>query len=192
MLQSAKMGVPAFLIVYMSKTIITIIITAIMAFGIGFFIGYKSVSKTIVYTPQKTQVGTLNLLDKNIDFTETKTSYIPPIFFTTDTIIDTVRIVEDWQTIRAYNYTLFDDKFGKLDLSQDIQFNKIASTSYQFTPITKTIYKEPIFTPFITASYITDNSFTIGAGAIYHNIGLQYNYNIPRQTHQISIIYQLK
>jgi hypothetical protein len=50
---------------------------------------------------------------------------------------------------------------------------------YDFTPITivRTIEKERVWTPFVSASYNSMKQASIGGGLFYHDIGVQIRYS---------------
>lgn len=94
-------------------------------------------------------------------------------------IIDTAKIISEYTYRRTYKPTLFDDKEnGKLKLGIAIQYNKIDSIGYEFTPVTKEITKtiERIFTPFIQVTYNSFGYIETGGGIYYHDIAIQGNY----------------
>ncbi|MDD4729721.1 MAG: hypothetical protein PHN55_13365, partial [Dysgonamonadaceae bacterium] len=72
------------------------------------------------------------------------------------------------------------DTLGKFDVKQKIGYNKLLSFDYTFTPITKQItrYREPLFTPFVTAGYSTNQTVFLGFGSYYKNIGIEYLMNV--------------
>ena len=79
-----------------------------------------------------------------------------PVIDREESIAETVR---DWNRTREYNKLLFE----------------LQRLSYSFTPIHKeiTIVKKRVFVPFVSASFYTHNSFSIGGGFFYHDIGLR-------------------
>lgn len=95
--------------------------------------------------------------------------------------IDTAKIIEQFASENKYRQTLFDnDSLGKFTLHSSVQYNKLKSTSYDFTPtykvITKTVEKKNTFTPFVSASYNTLNIAGVGGGVFIKNIGFEYKY----------------
>lgn len=109
--------------------------------------------------------------------------------------VDTAQIIRDYILIKDYSINLFDNKYGKLDITQKLQYNAIQSLSYKYTPITTqtTIYKKYSFKPFISTNYSTFNIMGLGGGLIKDNIGLQYNYQYDLSTgnngHMIGIMW---
>ena len=95
--------------------------------------------------------------------------------------VDTTAIIQDYILMRTYEFNVFNsDTLGKFDVKQQIGYNKLLSFDYTFTPISKQItqYREPLFTPFVTAGYSTNQTVLLGGGFYYKNIGLEYNMNV--------------
>ncbi|MDR1224780.1 MAG: hypothetical protein LBL07_18175, partial [Tannerella sp.] len=70
----------------------------------------------------------------------------------------------------------FDNQYGKLELSLSSQYNRIGEVSYEFIPVTKVLYRERVWRPFVFASYGSVGAIGAGAGVYYGNwgIGVQY------------------
>lgn len=47
-------------------------------------------------------------------------------------VVDTLAILKDYTAIKHYSYTLFDNEYGKLDLSQKTQYNSLIYTDYSY------------------------------------------------------------
>lgn len=92
--------------------------------------------------------------------------------------VDSLAILNDYIKSREYAFNVFDNQNGKLDVNQTIQYNRLQSFYYSFTPIQREItrYKEKAFTPFVSGSYNTFDVLGIGGGLFYHNFGLEYKY----------------
>lgn len=104
--------------------------------------------------------------------------------YRTDTIKDVlvvdrgatiVAMIEDWNLNREYRKTLFDNENGKLDANLSVQYNELQRLSYSFTPMYKetTIVKKRVFVPFVSASFYTSNTFSVGGGFFYYNLGFR-------------------
>lgn len=94
---------------------------------------------------------------------------------------DTAGIIADYELKRTYQLTAFDNKTqGKLELFPVIQYNRLTGLDYNFTPMIKTnyIYKDKVWHPFVSGSYSTLGYVGIGGGIFYHNIGVEYQYQI--------------
>lgn len=81
--------------------------------------------------------------------------------------------LEDWNRTREYKKLLFDNESGKLSLDLSVQYNELQRLSYSFTPMYKetTIVKKRVFEPFVSASFYMNNSFSVGGGFFYYDIG---------------------
>ena len=164
------------------------IITALIALVVGFFLGRmsKTSKETVKYVKLETIEGYVpsNMLNVKAEF-KTNLSYLPPLFWKvqsiteSDTIFvpDTIRVFDDFQIKREYEFNVFDDNNGKLDINSVIQYNRMQSFRYRFTPIQKqtTIYSRKRFEPFIGAGFSPLGVNATG-GFYYDNIGLQYQY----------------
>ena len=83
--------------------------------------------------------------------------------------------VEDWNLIRKYKKTLFDNESGRLSVDLAVQYNELQKLSYSFTPIQKqtVVKKERVFEPFVSASVLDFDFFSLGGGFFFHDIGLR-------------------
>jgi hypothetical protein len=75
-----------------------------------------------------------------------------------------------------------------------MQYNKLDSISYTFTPIIKVakIKEKKVVISFVGISYSTFNSAAIGGGLFYHNLGLEYQYQISLKENQSGHFFSLK
>lgn len=112
-----------------------------------------------------------------------KVVFLPqkPVTLKDSTIVyvtDTVKVIEEYVAINHYGFNVFDDENGRLDINQSIQYNKLQSFDYTFTPIRKEITRtrERLFVPFVSASYNTLNYVGAGGGVFIKDFGLEYNY----------------
>lgn len=163
----------------MKKNLTIILATAIAV--IAFIIGRASVQPThkVVYTKGKDIVGNVH-----ISLPTKEVVPIAPILpykyifigNTQTEIVDTAKIISDYIAERTYSVTLFDNLYGKLDISPTLQYNQLTAVPYTFTPIEKTVYKRQQWTLFSTLSYNTFNIAGVGVGAFYKNAGLHYRY----------------
>lgn len=87
--------------------------------------------------------------------------------------------VEDWNLIRDYKRTLFDNESGKLSVDLSVQYNELQRLSYSFTPVHEetTIIKQKVFIPFVSASFYANNYFSAGGGFFYHDLGFRAEYS---------------
>ena len=164
------------------------IILILAAFALGFFLRGLTVQKgeKVEYVKGETATATVpkNLLKVKAEF-KGELMDLPLIFIKKDTISsieyvypDTAAIINDFMMKRMYDFEVFNDTRGILNVSPIVQFNRIQDFSYTFTPITKTITrtKERVFVPFVSASYSTFDIVGIGGGFFYNNVGIEYNY----------------
>ena len=95
-----------------------------------------------------------------------------PVVDRDETIKETVK---DWNLIRDYKRTLFDNESGKLSVTLSVQYNELQRLSYSFTPMRKEtiIVKKRIFEPFVSVSLLKLNSISIGGGFFYHDFGFR-------------------
>ena len=163
----------------------------ILAFVIGFFLGRKTidVKEKVTYVKGETIRDTIVINEPTFVEIPSKPKYI----YKYDTIVvdnvqyvsekvDTSAIIQDYILTRTYEFNVFNsDTLGKFDVKQQIGYNKLLSFDYTFTPITKQItqFREPVFTPFITVGYSTNNTVLGGLGVYYRHLGIEYLINVP-------------
>ena len=92
--------------------------------------------------------------------------------------IDSASIARAYFRENHYSFTLFDNEYGKLQLNQKIQYNRLMNTDYDFSPKVKQIRVEKVWQPFVSASYSTLDYIGVGGGIFYHNLGFEYQYNV--------------
>lgn len=159
----------------------------LIAFAGGFFLGRGKV-KTFV----KTEYVKGETVVRPVKIPYPATVYIPSVYFLptkNDTLyldgepypiqtVDTAKIIEEYITQNTYEFNAFNDDNGKLDIRQTIQYNKLQSFDYSFTPIHKNtiITKKNLFEPFGSVGYTTFNQVSFGGGFFLNNLGLEYNY----------------
>ena len=184
------------------------ILAILIAFAVGFLLGRATVQKEeiIVQERGETVHGRLNhdVLTKPVEFGG-DVKDLPRYLWITDTvrvkeveyvatIPDTTKIIEDFLTRREYDFNVFDDDNGKLDVKQVVQYNRLQDFSYSFTPVRTIVTRvdRPLFTPFVSASYSTFNTVGLGGGVFIKDIGLEYQYqfNQNQTGHMIGIKYK--
>ena len=161
----------------MKNLIIIVTVTATLAFLIG-RASVKQTSETI-YTQGKTVSGNVHvsLPIKEIQPLKPLLPYRYIFINNTKTeVVDTAKIIIDYMAERTYSLTLFDNLHGRLDITPTIQYNKLTTLPFTFTPIEKTVYTKQKWTFFSTASYNSFNIAGLGAGVFYKNRGLHYKY----------------
>jgi len=192
---------------YIKNNIWQLLFCLILGLVISFFIGRSEVkpSVKVVYKHGKTVRDTI-YSEKLVPYkVEVPANPILPL--TPDTVklpggveyitlkVDTAKIIANYIKENKYKSLMFDNKNGRLVVDAKVQYNELKGMSYEFTPIEKetTITKVPAFIPFISAGYNTLNYANIGCGIFYHNLGLEYNYNIDLHAssyHQFGLKYK--
>ncbi|MDR1882041.1 MAG: hypothetical protein LBR26_04580 [Prevotella sp.] len=170
-----------------AKTIL--IYAALLLFGavIGFFSGRKTITevvKTEVVKGEPVANSVTGLQPSREDVPD-----VPMLPIKTDTIyadsvryivqsVDTAAIIREYELKRHYAATLFDNQYGKLDISLNTQYNRLGELTYNFEPLytVKTVERKRVWVPFVSASYSTLNKVGVGGGIFYNDIGLQIEY----------------
>lgn len=189
---------------YMKKEIILVLI----GIAIGFFLARLTVKENererlVVGKQVNGKVYANFKLGKELREFETNITELPAIFWRVDTVnnyithpVDTEKIISDFILKREYSFNVFNNEQGKLDIKQEVQYNRIQSFDYTFTPIhiEKTTYRKPLIVPYFSATYNTLNYVGVGGGFFLKDFGLEYNYlynNTSRNTaHQFGIKYK--
>lgn len=173
-----------------------IVIGIAIGLSLGFFIGrsFIETEETTEYVKGKTVVGSVYIPDPviKIDF-DTTLPIIPniPTYVFNDItktvikdstvyqVVDSLALLKSYLEYKTYDFILFNNEDGKLSLKQAVQFNRLLSTDYEFTPNvlvkTKTIVDKWI--PYIGVKYNTLNFVGVKAGIFYHNLGIDYSFN---------------
>lgn len=212
------------------KKIISYIVIVIILLLIGFFIGRKTAEERVtveteyitlppihdtVPTPYpvhvKRPIDTASIIQdcaKKGIYSE-----LFPYKKETDTVytsIDTAQIIYDWASVRKYKETLFDiDTIGKCEVDISLQYNRLDTMMYTYTPIQKEtkITKENIRTisPFIGIGASTSvypsgevgkhTSADIEVGLFIkekYGVGLKYQYEILNGSHNVGGMFYYK
>ena len=95
-----------------------------------------------------------------------------PVVDREETIVETIR---DWNRVREYKRELFDNGNGKMSIDLHVQYNELQNLSYAFTPLRKeiTVQKKRVLVPFVSVSCCRANSFSVGGGFFYHDVGVR-------------------
>ena len=171
--------------------------TAIAITAITFFLlGRASTKQTseVIYTKGKPVSSSVkvSLPTKEITPTAPLLPYKYVFIGNTKTeVVDTAKIISDYIAERAYSVTLFDNLHGKLEITPTIQYNKLTTIPYTFTPIEKTVFRKQKWTLFSTVSYNTFNIAGVGGGVYYKNMGVQYKYlwhsDLQKNGHEVGM-----
>lgn len=169
----------------------------------GFFIGRATINgeEKIVWRQGETVVRPVPV--PKVDWFEVPKVYFLPT--TPDTVIiddirtvvqkvDTSKIIDEYIRVNHYNFNLFDDESGKLDLKQSLQYNRILDIEYSFTPRYKEITKmqRQLFTPVVGALYSVPTGPVISGGVFVGNVGIEYQYMFNFNAHGIGIKYKFE
>lgn len=160
-------------------------ISCLVCLTIGFFLGRMNVREKEVmkYVPGETIYQTITKVVPDTVYLAGELRY--KYKYKTDTVYRDVPVVDrdetiketvkDWNLIRDYKRTLFDNESGKLSVALSLQYNELQNLSYSFTPMHKeiTIVKKRVFVPFVSASFFANNTFSVGGGFFYYNLGFR-------------------
>lgn len=185
----------------MDKKSSTRVISAILIFLIGLYMGRltKVEKETIEYVKIETVKGYVssNMLNAKAEF-KTKVDLLPMFYWKSDTVIgsdtifvpDTVKVFDDFMVKREYEFTAFDNENGKMDINSTVQYNKMQSFGYEFTPIQQrvAITTRKRIEPFVSAG-ISSYGVNVGGGLFYDNIGLQYQY-FNKTHHNLNLLFK--
>lgn len=163
--------------------IILVLIACIASFFLGrLTIKDKEIVKyvkgeTVVHTVEVPKYIYETIPSKPVFKVKTDTLYVNEKEVIVQTV-DTQAIIRDYIAEREYRFNVFDNEYGKLDISEAIQYNELKRFDYSFTPIQKVITSEKSrkVIPFASTSYNTFNIVGAGVGVFYRNIGVEYKY----------------
>lgn len=177
------------------------ILVTILAFVCGFFLGKGRTPQpeVIIKTIQEQIEGDIAIPKPSLEVIPDK----PKLPTKLDTVyqiqvVDTAAIITDYILRRDYAFNVFNNDYGKLDITTSLQYNSMTDFKYTYTPITThEIRTTPtqLFTPFVMAQYNTLNMVSVGGGFFIKNMGGYYNYNISwnqSPSHSIGLIYKFQ
>lgn len=162
-----------------------LLVYCIVCLAIGFFLGRMNIKekKVTKYVQGETIWDTITNWKADTVYLAGELCY--KYMYKTDTVYKDVPVVdqdasikatvEDWNLVRDYKRTLFDNEFGRLSVDLSVQYNELQNLSYSFTPIRKeiTIVKKRVFEPFLSVTCVKMNSFSMGGGFFYRDIGFR-------------------
>jgi len=154
---------------------------------VGFFIGRSSnteVEKTVIVKEPAVRGIITGLVP--VSETTPSVSVLPVVRDTVyiDNVryikerVDTAAIIADYEIRRRYEVPLFDNQYGKLNVTWNTQYNRSDSIAYTFVPIRTIQYVRvrKTFEPFIGVSYSSFGYISGGVGLFYHNLGIEASY----------------
>jgi hypothetical protein len=113
--------------------------------------------------------------------------------------VDTARIIADFIAINHYQFNVFDlDTVGTLNAQLSIQYNRLRTFEYDFTPIHReiTMYRRPTFEPFISGSISTFNTVGVGGGVFIGSFGVEYqflrNHLLGSSGHRVGVKWRIR
>ena len=181
-----------------NKIILSLLFVVVISGIVGFFIGRSNEIETTTKwikgetihdtVPREKLVTKYVIVPELLSYVEKKkdTTIITTKPINKDSAIS--ETVKDWNLERVYKDYLFEsDTLGTLEYNINVQYNRIKSFSYNYTPIYKEVTKERkrTFIPYVSASYSTFNIVGIGLGTYYHKLGVgaeyQYNYDLQKK-----------
>jgi len=176
---------------------------AIIVFLIGFFLGRSSHS--VVDKTEYIKENPITDTVTNIAPVSEEKPAVPDLPIKYDTIyhynniyvresVDTAAIIAEYELNRKYEIPLFDNQYGKLDLTLNTQYNKLGDLSYSFVPVRTIQYVsiKKTWQPFVAGSYSTLNIVGIGAGLFYNDLGLEYQFQYALPNNQRGHLFGLK
>ena len=189
------------------KIIFSLLLVGIVSGIVGFFIGRSNEIDTTTRwikgetihdtVPREKLVTKYVIVPELLSYVEKKkdTTIITTKPINKDSAI--LETVEDWNLERVYKDYLFSsDTLGTLEYNINVQYNRIKSFSYNYTPIYKEVTKERkrTFIPYVSASYSTFNIVGVGLGTYYHNLGVgaEYQYNYDLQKKGLNLQFSIK
>ena len=189
------------------KIIFSLLLVGIVSGIVGFFIGRSNEIETTTKwikgetihdtVPKEKLVTKYVIVPELLSYVEKKkdTTIITTKPINKDSAIS--ETVKDWNLERVYKDYLFEsDTLGTLEYNINVQYNRIKSFSYNYTPIYKEVTKERkrTFVPYVSASYSTFNIVGMGLGTYYHNLGVgaEYQYNYDLQKKGLNLQFSIK
>lgn len=190
-----------------NKIILSLLLVGIVSGIVGFFVGISNEIETTTKwikgetihdtVPKKKLVTKYVIVPRLLSYVEKQkdTTIITTNPINKDSAIS--ETVKDWNLERVYKDYLFEsDTLGTLEYNINVQYNRIKSFSYNYTPIYKEVTKERkrTFIPYVSASYSTFNIVGIGLGTYYHNLGVgaEYQYNYDLQKKGLNLQFSIK
>jgi hypothetical protein len=162
----------------------------------GFLAGRRTVERaeTVRYVKESPVAGTIGTIEPvrveipalPVLLTRMDTVYVDRVAYTR-AVVDTAGIIADYELRRLYKTQLFDNQYGKLDLSLSTQYNRLGDLSYEFTPVTKIVYRDKAWRPFVSVTYGSPGYIGAGAGLYYKSVGVSLQYVTDLKRNGISV-----
>jgi hypothetical protein len=162
----------------------------------GFLAGRRTVERleTVRYVKETPVTGKIELLEPfkveipslPVLLTRMDTVYVDRVVYTRE-VVDTAGIIADYELRRLYKTRLFDNQYGKLDLSLSAQYNRLGDLSYEFTPVTRIVYREKDWRPFVSVMYRSLGYIGAGGGLYYKSLGVSVQYVTDLKRNGVSV-----
>jgi hypothetical protein len=162
----------------------------------GFLAGRRTVERaeSVRYVKEMPVAGTIGTIEPvrveipalPVLLTRIDTVYVDRIAYTR-AVVDTAGIIADYELRRLYETRLFANQYGKLDLSLSTQYNRLGNLSYEFTPVTKVVYQERAWKPFVSVTYGSPGYAGVGAGLYYKSVGVSLQYVTDLKRNGVSV-----
>ena len=128
-------------------TLVVIIIAVLAGFFAGLTLNRPQYGKTVQFVPGETIHDTIRIPEPyRVEIPRYyRLPTITETVFVNDTLriverVDTLQIIRDFVAINHYNFNVFDiDTVGTLNVRQSIQYNRLRTFEYDFTPIFREI-----------------------------------------------------
>lgn len=163
----------------------SLLVPCIVCFLTGMLLGRRGIGKTetVHFTEGETIRDTImQFIPDTVYLTgELRYKYVyradtvyrdVPVVDREGTIAETIK---DWNRVREYEKVLFDNENGKMALHLSVQYNELQRLTSAFTPVRKEITSsgKKVFIPFVSVSCIRFDSFGVGGGFFYHDLGIR-------------------
>jgi hypothetical protein len=108
------------------------------------------------------------------------------------TVTDTAAILADYERRRSYIVQLFDNQYGRLDLSLSARYNRVEGVSYDFSPMREVVYASRTWETFVLGQASTVGGFGVGVGVFHQKTGvyLLYSGDSKRRGFGAGVIYR--
>ena len=164
------------------------VLSVLCGIGVGFILGrsVRTITTKIEYIREQPLSGVVHNVSPVIEERPNAsdlplrrdTIYIKNTVYVSE-VIDTAAIIAEYELRRTYKLPVFDNTYGKLDITVKTQYNRLDSLSYTFIPIrtVRTVLIERKWQPFVSLSYSTIGCVGAGGGIFYNKFGLEYQYH---------------
>lgn len=181
-----------------------VLIAFALGVAVGFFLNKEKYEVVVKEVKGDTIKEVVHLPSPTIQQSKLDIASLPHYVFKeivrVDTItqiatIDTLAILRDYMAIKNYSYTLFNNEYGKLTLDQNMQYNSIVSTLYNYEPIKRVETYQRKWQFLVGAGANSKGYSGFNGGLLYRNIGIiggyRYNFSDNKSIVDVSLMYRL-